>query len=72
MESEGTCENSPSSSSSRCAGQRFTPHNRTLEVRPGRISRKLELDYDYDVNGMILNYYSVCWCLVVWSPLDRY
>ena len=71
MESEGTCENSPSSSSSssRCAGQRF---NRTLEVRPGRISRKLELDYDYYVNGMIQNYYSVCWCLVVWSPLDRY
>ena len=29
-----------------CAGQRSTPHYRTLEVRPGRI--KLELKYDYD------------------------
>ena len=29
-----------------CAGQRSTPHYRTLEVRPGRI--KLELRYDYD------------------------
>ena len=42
----------PSSSDS--AGQR-----RTLEVRPGRINKKLELHYDYDVKGMILNYYSV-------------
>ena len=25
----------------------FTPHNRTPEVRPGRISKTLELDYDY-------------------------
>ena len=61
-----------SSSSSRLsAGQHFTPHNRTLEVRPGRISKKLKLGYD--VKGMILllNYYSVCWCLVVWCPLDR-
>ena len=40
---------SPSSSSSHfCAGQRLTPHNRTLEVRPGRITKKLELNYDYD------------------------
>ena len=31
-----------------CAGQRLTPHNRTLEVRPGRITNKLELKYDYD------------------------
>ena len=31
-----------------CAGQRLTPHNRTLEVRPGRITKKLELKYDYD------------------------
>ena len=39
----------PSSSSSYfCAGQRLTPHNRTLEVRPGRITKKLELKYDYD------------------------
>ena len=30
-----------------------TPHNRTLEVRPGRISKMLELDYDYDVKWMI-------------------
>ena len=29
-----------------CAG--FTPHNRSLEVRPGRITKKLELKYDYD------------------------
>ena len=29
-----------------CAGQRSTPHYRTLEARPGRI--KLELKYDYD------------------------
>ena len=31
----------------------FTPHYRTLEVRPGRISKTLELDYDYDVKGLI-------------------
>ena len=37
-----------SSSSQFCAGQRLTPHNRTLEVRPGRITKKLELKYDYD------------------------
>ena len=24
------------------------PHYRTLEVRPGRITKKLELKYDYD------------------------
>ena len=41
------------------AGQRLTPHSRTLEVRPGRINKKLELHYDYDVKGMIQNYYSV-------------
>ena len=29
----------------------FTPHYRTLEVRPGRISKTLELYYDYDVKG---------------------
>ncbi len=42
------CQHSTLSSSSShfCAGQRLTPHNRTLEVRPGRI--KLELKYDYD------------------------
>ena len=50
-----------SSSSSSCcrAGRRLTPHNRTVVVRPGRINKKLELHYDYDVTGMILNYYSV-------------
>ena len=37
-----------SSTSYFCAGQRLTPHNRTLEVRPGRITKKLELKYDYD------------------------
>ena len=37
-----------SSSSHLCAGQRLTLHNRTLEVRPGRITKKLELKYDYD------------------------
>ena len=37
-----------SSSSYFCAGQRLTPHYRTLEVRPGRITKKLELKYDYD------------------------
>ena len=37
-----------SSSSVYCAGQRSTPHYRTLEVRPGRITKKLELKYDYD------------------------
>ena len=40
--------NSSSSSSYFCAGQRLTPHNRTLEVRPGRTTKKLELKYDYD------------------------
>ena len=39
------------SSSHVCAGQRLTPHNRTLEVRPGRITKKLELKYDYDCEG---------------------
>ena len=34
-------------------------NSRTPEVRPGRINKKLELHYDYDVKGMILNYYSV-------------
>ena len=29
------------------------PHNRTLEVRPGRIIKTLELDYDYDVKRMV-------------------
>ena len=50
-----------SSSSSSCfsAGQRLPPHSRTLEVRSGRINKKLELHYDYDVKAMILNYYSV-------------
>ena len=47
------------SSSFDSAGQRLTPHSRTLEVWPGRINKKLELHYDYDVKGMILNYYSV-------------
>ena len=37
-----------SSSSHFCAGQRLTQHNRTLDVRPGRITKKLELKYDYD------------------------
>ena len=50
---------SSSSSSFDSAEQRLTPHSRTLEVRPGRINKKLELHYDYDVKGMILNYYSV-------------
>ena len=51
------------SSSSCCssAGRRLTPHSHTLEVRPGRIYKKIELHYDYDVKGMILTYYSVCW-----------
>ena len=42
-----------SSSSSSCfsAGQRLTPHSRTLGVRPGRINKKLEIHYDYDVKG---------------------
>ena len=39
---------SSSSSSHVCAGQRLTPYNRTLEVRSGRITKKLELKYDYD------------------------
>ncbi len=39
---------SSSSSSVYCAGQRSTPHYRTLEVRPGRITKKSELKYDYD------------------------
>ena len=39
---------SSSSSSQFCAGQRLTPHNRKLEVRPGRITKKIELKYDYD------------------------
>ena len=26
----------------------MTLHNRTLEVRPGRMTKKLELKYDYD------------------------
>ena len=37
---------SSSSSSDCCAGQRSTPHSRTLEVRPGRITKKLGLRYD--------------------------
>ena len=41
---------SSSSSSYYCAGQRLTPHNRTLEVSPGRITKKLELKYDCERN----------------------
>ena len=37
-----------SSSSDCCAGQRSTPHSRTLDVRPGRITKKLGLRYDCD------------------------
>ena len=47
-------QNSSSSSSPSphfCAGQSLPPHNRTLEVRPGRITKKLELKYDYDCEG---------------------
>ena len=55
---------SPPPSSCLTAGRRLTPHSRTLEVRPGRIYKKLELHYDYDVKEMILKYYYVCWCLV--------
>ena len=51
---------SSSSSYFSCAGQRLTPHNRTLEVRPGRITKKLELKYDYDCERMILTHYWVC------------
>ena len=42
-----------SSSSRLSAVQPFSPRNRKLEVRPGIISKKLELDYDYDVTGMM-------------------
>ena len=41
-----------SSSSHFCPRKRLTPHNRTLEVRPGRITKKLELKYDYDCEGV--------------------
>ena len=51
---------SPLSSSHFCAGQRLTPHNRTLEVRPGRITKKLELKCDYDCERGDTNHYSVC------------
>ena len=44
-------QTSSSSSSHFCPGQRLTPHNRTLEVRPGRITKKLELKYNYDCEG---------------------
>ena len=33
------------------AGERLSPHSRTLEVRP---NKKLQPHYDYDVKGMIL------------------
>ena len=39
---------SSSSSSHFCAGKRLTTHIRTLEVRPGITTKKLELKYDYD------------------------
>ena len=29
-------------------------HNHTLEIRPGRISRSLELHYAYDVKGIMI------------------
>ena len=50
---------SSSSSSFDSAGQRLRPHSPTLEVRPRRINKKSELHYDYDMKGMLLNYYSV-------------
>ena len=52
---------SSSSSSDCCAGQRSTPHSRTLEVRPGRITKKLGLRYDCDCDcERDLNHYWVC------------
>ena len=45
-----------SSSSFDSVEQRLIPHSRTLEVRPVRINKNLELHYDYDVKGMMLNY----------------
>ena len=45
---DGLTSSSSSSSSDCCAGQRSTPHSRTLEVRPGRITKKLGLRYDCD------------------------
>ena len=59
-----SCPNSVSSSDL-SAGQRIPLHCRTLAVRPGRINKRLELHYDYNVKGMVLNYYSVCRCLVI-------
>ena len=41
------------SSSHLCSGQRFTPHIRTLDVRPGRVSKKLGIVYDNDLKGMM-------------------
>ena len=49
------------------AVHRLTPHiySRTLEVRPGRTNKKLELHCDYDLKGMILSSVSQMYDLVL-------
>ena len=69
------------SSSYFCAGQRLTPHNRTLEVRPGRITNKLELKYDYDCErddtknsddtNSLLGVLMFGWDVVIANMIDR-
>ena len=48
-----------------CAGQRSTPHYRTLEVRPGRIKLELKYDYERDDTNSLLGVLMFGWDVVI-------
>ena len=48
-----------------CAGQRSTPHYRTLEVRPGRIKLELKYDYERDDTNSLLGVLMFGWDVVM-------
>ena len=48
-----------------CAGQRLTPHYRTLEVRPGRIKLELKYDCERDDTNSLLGVLMFGWDVVI-------
>ena len=48
-----------------CAGQRLTPHYRTLEVRPGRIKLELKYDCERDDTNSLLGVLMFGWDFVI-------
>ena len=48
-----------------CAGQRSTPHYRTLEVRPGRIKLELKYDYERDDTNSLLGVLMFGWDVII-------